>query len=46
VTDDRQRLVELLREAERLADRLKEGIAGHMIRMAIIDLSASKAHDR
>jgi hypothetical protein len=39
LTDDRQKLIELLRQAERLADRLKEGIAGHMIKMALMELN-------
>jgi hypothetical protein len=39
MTEDREKLIELLREAERLADRLQEGIAAYQIRMAIMELS-------
>jgi hypothetical protein len=38
MTEDRERLLELLREAERIADRLKEGIAAYQIQMAIMEL--------
>lgn len=35
---DRQRLIDLLREAERIADRIGEGIAAYQIRMALMEL--------
>jgi DNA-binding Xre family transcriptional regulator len=38
MTEDREKLIELLREAERLADRLKEGVAAYQIRMAFVEL--------
>jgi hypothetical protein len=38
MTEDRERLIDLLREAERIADRLKEGIAAFQIRMALMEL--------
>jgi hypothetical protein len=39
MSKDRERLLELLREAERLATDLKEGIAAFQIRMAITELT-------
>lgn len=38
MSEDRERLLELLREAERLAASLKEGIEAFQIRMAILEL--------
>jgi hypothetical protein len=36
--DNRQKLIELLQEAQSLADRLGEGIALYMIRNALMEL--------
>jgi hypothetical protein len=38
MTEDHDKLIELLREAERLAGSLKEPMVSYMIRMAIMEV--------
>jgi hypothetical protein len=45
MSNDRQKLIKLLQEAQSLADRLGEGIALYLIRNALMELQTGSARD-
>lgn len=42
MSEDQERLLDLLREAERLAVRIRESMVGYMIRMALLELDRDR----